>query len=183
MSSNPARSTAVALVAAAVAVSACRRPSEAAGARAAASCPANAPRAKLDFTLKDLDGRPVRLADYRGKVLLLDFWATWCGPCKIEIPAFVELYDAYRSRGFEVVGAVALDRFANVKPFARQMRMNYTIVDAVDRDDIDEAFGPLVGLPTSFLISRDGRICVKHIGLPAANDVRAVFEAELKALL
>ena len=158
----------------------------------AAPCSAEAPHAKLDFTLKDLDGRDVRLADYKGKVLLLDFWATWCVPCKIEIPAFVDLYAKYKARGFEVAGVVVLDRFANVKPFAERYKMNYTVLDGTDRPDIDAAYGRLVvGLPTSFLISRDGRICSTHVGLPASPSpdipidraVREKFEAEIKSLL
>jgi peroxiredoxin len=157
----------------------------------AAACPADARHANLDFTLKDMNGRDVRLADYRGKVLLLDFWATWCGPCKIEIPGFVDLYAKYKSRGFEVAGIVVLDRFANARPFAEQYRMTYPVLDGVDRDDIDDAFGPMFGLPTSFLIARDGRICSKHLGLPVSASrsvpieraVREKFEAEIKSLL
>src|SRR3954447_11962540 len=91
----------------------------------AAACPADAKPANLNFTLKDTTGKDVRLADYKGKVLLLDFWATWCGPCKIEIPGFIELYDKYRKDGLEVVGVVLLDKFENAKPFAVTMKMNY----------------------------------------------------------
>ena len=156
-----------------------------------AVCPVDAKKANLDFTLKDIDGRNVRLTDYRGKVLLLDFWATWCGPCKVEIPGFVDIYSRYKSQGFEVVGVVVLDRFDNAGPFARQFKMNYTIVDGVDRDDLEEAFGPIPGLPTTFLIGRDGRICSRHLGLPphessgdsVGKAVRDVFEAEIRALL
>ena len=156
-----------------------------------AVCPVDAKKANLDFTLEDIDGRKVRLADYRGKVLLLDFWATWCGPCKVEIPGFVDLYSRYKSQGLEVVGVVVLDRFANAGPFAQRFKMNYTIVDGVDREDLEEAFGPIPGLPTTFLIGRDGRICSRHFGLPphksdgdsVGKAVRDVFEAEIRALL
>jgi thiol-disulfide isomerase/thioredoxin len=157
-----------------------------------AACPADAKPANLNFTLKDLDGKDVRLADYKGKVLLLDFWATWCGPCKVEIPGFVDLYAKYKPKGLEVVGVVLLDRFVNARPFALQMKMNYPVLDGdPQQDKIDDAYGPLFGLPMSFLIARDGRICRKHLGLPSATattspdekTVREIFEAEIKSLL
>src|SRR4051812_16256544 len=87
---------------------------------AAEACPAGARKANLNFTMKDTEGKPVNLASYKGKVLLLDFWATWCLPCKVEMPGFVELYKTYKSKGFEVVGVVALDEFSKAKPFAAQ---------------------------------------------------------------
>ena len=155
-----------------------------------ATCPADAKRANLDFRLKDTDGREVRLADYKDKVLLLDFWATWCGPCKVEIPAFVQLYETYKPRGFEVVGVVVMDEFPRAKPFAEQYKMTYPILDGIDRGDLETAFGPFVGLPTTFVIARDGRICAKHLGLPpvrfsfpSVSTVKEAFEAEIRSLL
>jgi peroxiredoxin len=156
----------------------------------ATTCPADARRANLDFRLKNTDGQEVRLADYKDKVLLLDFWATWCGPCKVEIPAFVQLYETYKPRGFEVLGVVVMDEFPRAKPFAEQYKMTYPILDGVNREDVETAFGPFLGLPTTFLIARDGRICAKHLGLPpvkfsfpSVSSVKDAFEAEIRSLL
>ena len=143
------------------------------------ACAANAARANLDFAMKDIAGRAVKLADYKGKVLLLDFWATWCGPCRVEIPGFVEMYDKYRSRGLEVVGVVVLDEFSKAAPFAREFKMNYTILNGNDREDVEDAYGPLFALPTTFIIGRDGRICQKHVGLTP----RDTFENAIKQLV
>ena len=152
-------------------------------------CPIDAKTAKLDFRLKDVDGKTVTLADYRGKVLLLDFWATWCPPCRVEIPGFVNLYAKYRSQGFEVVGVVVQDPFEHAKPFADRFGMNYTIVDGNDRDDLEAAF-PTPALPTSFLINREGKICSTRIGLPPMQKddsledaVEKAFENDITSLL
>ena len=146
---------------------------------AAPGCPANAKPANLNFTLKDLNNKDVKLSSFKGKVILLDFWATWCGPCKIEIPWFIEFQNKYGKSGLEVIGVVTEDTAEKARPFAAQWKMNYTILQGNERDDIDEAFGPMFGLPVTLLISRDGKICGKHVGL-AGKDA---FEREIKSLL
>jgi peroxiredoxin len=144
-----------------------------------AACDANAGPANLDFTIEDMNGRMVDLSAYKGKVLLVDFWATWCGPCKVEIPGFVELYDKYRAQGFEIVGMLVEDEIARAKPFAEQFKMNYPVLNADPREDVQEAFGPLWGLPTAVLVSRDGKMCKRHSGFAPKEQ----FEQEIKALL
>ena len=132
-----------------------------------------------DFTLKDADGKVVKLSDFKGKVVLLDFWATWCGPCKIEIPWFIEFQNKYGKDGLQVVGVSTDDTRAKLKPYVAQMKMNYTVLQGLDRDDIQDAYGPLFGIPVTILISRDGKVCAKHVGLSSKD----AFEREIKSLL
>lgn len=143
------------------------------------ACDSNAKAANLNFTLKDMNGKDVVLSSYKGKVILLDFWATWCGPCKVEIPGFVDLYNRYQSRGFVVLGFSVDDSVAKLKPYVTQYKMNYPVLVGNGRDDVQQAFGPVWGLPTSFLIGRDGKICKKHTGFAEKEQ----FEREIKGLL
>lgn len=129
------------------------------------------------FSLTDLNGRKLELADHKGKVVLLDFWATWCGPCRIEIPGFVRLQERYRDQGLVVIGISLDDGPEPVREFYREFRMNYAV--AMGNDRVTELYGGIIGLPTTFLIGRDGRIHSRHIG---ATDV-SVFEEEIKELL
>ena len=149
------------------------------GAPATSGCPANAKSANMNFTLKDVDGKDVKLASLKGKVVLLDFWATWCGPCKIEIPWFIEFQKTYGKDGLQVVGVSVDDTQAKLKPYVAQMKMNYPVLQGLDHDDIQDAYGPLFGIPVTVVISRDGKICAKHIGLSSKDAI----EREIKSLL
>ena len=151
----------------------------ASGLKPAAGCPANAKPANLNFTLKDLNNKDVKLSAFKGKVILLDFWATWCGPCKIEIPWFIEFQNKYGKDGLQVVGVSTDDTQAKLKPYVANMKMNYLVLQGLDRDDIQDAYGPLFGIPVTILISRDGKVCAKHVGLSSKER----FETEIKSLL
>jgi peroxiredoxin len=142
-------------------------------------CGGGARPANFDLTLKDTQGKSVNLSAYKGKVILLDFWATWCPPCRKEIPGYIELYNTYKSRGLVVIGVSMDEDTPDVKSFATQMKMNYPILLGFGReDDLKPAFGELP-LPTSFVIARDGSIYARHDGLTAKEQV----EREIEALL
>ena len=141
-------------------------------------CDANAPPADLNFTLKDMTGRDVMLASFTGKVVLLNFWATWCGPCRVEIPGFVELYAKYRSRGLVVLGVSVDDPVSKLRPFAAQMKMNYPVLVGNGHADLQKAF-PLVGVPNTFVIARDGTLCTKFGGLTLGEQLEPLINVLL----
>jgi len=140
--------------------------------------PANARQEAPDFVLTDISGEQVKLSDFRGKVVILDFWATWCGPCKMEIPHFISLYDEYADDGLEIVG-VAMDRngIQAVVPFVEQRGIDY--VSLLGDAKVASLYGGIRGIPTTFVIDRKGRVVSKHVGY---RD-RAVFESEIVPLL
>lgn len=142
------------------------------------ACMANAKPANMDFVLPDLDGNDVPLSSFKGKVVLLNFWATWCGPCKAEIPGFVELQAQYRD-DLVIVGFSVDDTAAQARAFAEEYKINYPVLLGLGRDEVQDAYGPIWGIPTSFLISRDGLVCKKHMGIAP----KAQFEREIVALL
>lgn len=152
---------------------------EATGAPAGAGCPAKPTPAKLQFTLKDMYGRDVKLSDYRGKVVLLNFWATWCGPCLAEIPSFVDLQAKYKKQGLEILGVSVSDTREQLPPFAKEYKINYPLLVGQDHDDLMEAYGAVAAIPVSVLIGRNGVICDRHMGLVDVEEV----EREIKALL
>lgn len=134
--------------------------------------PASA-NAAPDFNLIDIDGKKLSRSDYKGKVVLLDFWATWCTPCREEIPAFVAMQQKLGPQGFQVIGISMDDDAAPVKKFYQQFQMNYPV--AVGDDKLAQSYGGVLGLPVNFVIDREGKIVKKFLG---ATDV-SVIEAEV----
>lgn len=138
-------------------------------------------RAAPDFELKSIDGKSYKLADLRGKAVLLNFWATWCPPCKIEIPWFIELQKQYANQGLIVVG-VAMDDDTNkqkvVKDFADQMKIDYPIL--LGTDQVADQYGGVDALPTTFFIGRDGKIVRRVMGLAGHSEFEEAIQAALK---
>ena len=131
-----------------------------------------------DWQLNDLNGKTVKFSDFRGKVVILDFWATWCIPCRIEIPHFVALQKQYGDKGLNVIG-VSLDEQGPeiVKKFVKRLGVTYLIV--IGNQKVVEAYGGVYAIPTTFVIDRQGRIVSAHIGC----DDKAAFEDEIQSLL
>lgn len=131
-----------------------------------------------EFTLKDAAGKPVKLSDYKGKVVLLNFWATWCGPCKLEIPWFIEFEQTYRDKGFAVLG-VSMDEegWDIVRPYIAKAKVNYRIL--LGDDMVAQLYDGVDSLPMSFIVDRLGRIAGVHVGLVSKKD----FQDEIRELL
>jgi thiol-disulfide isomerase/thioredoxin len=132
----------------------------------------------LNFALRDLDGNTVDLNQFKGKVVILDVWDTWCAPCRMEIPEFVQLYDQYRDQGLQMIGvAMARKGIPEVRKFAEEYKMNY--LNLVGSPVLIQVFGEIKYIPTTFVIDKQGRLHNTHVGYTA----RSVFEDEIKALL
>jgi DsbE subfamily thiol:disulfide oxidoreductase len=148
--------------------------------RSTASDPNQIENAKLapGWELQDLDGKTIHSSDFKGKVVVLDFWATWCPPCRAEIPGFIELQKKYQAQGLAVVG-VSVDQASSdtVKSFAQKLGVNYPVVLADAK--ITTAYGGIDGLPTTFIIDGNGRIVKQHLGFTEKSEI----ESEIKPLL
>ena len=123
-----------------------------------------------DFTLQSLEGKSVHLSDYRGKAVLLNFWATWCAPCKIEMPWFVELQKQYGPEGLQIVG-IAMDDASpkEIGDFAKEMGVNYPVL--IGKEAVGEAYGGVQFLPESFYIDRNGKVLDKAFGLKGRGEI------------
>jgi len=131
-----------------------------------------------DFTLKDASGHRLSLSDYKGKVVLLNFWATWCVPCKTEIPWFIDFEKRFQSQGFTVLG-VSMDEegWKAINPYVAAAKINYPIV--LGNEEVNQLYGGFEALPTTLLIDRDGKVAFLHAGLIGRDD----YEKEIRPLL
>ena len=137
------------------------------------------PAANFKFSFKDIDGKKVSLSEFKGKVIILDFWATWCVPCKAEIPGFIELKKKYGAQGLEIIGLSVDDSLNTAKKYATEMKMNYPVLLAEGKEDILKAYDPIPSIPVSIIIDRKGNIVARHLGIATMD----VFEKEITPLL
>lgn len=129
-----------------------------------------------EFSLSDINGKTVSLSDFKGKVVILDFFASWCPPCKQEIPDFIELQKAYGDKGFAMIG-VALENAREAKDFAVKALINYPVL--VDDEKVSNSYGPIRSIPTTFILDKAGKIVKMYIGFRPKD----VFENDIKELL
>ena len=135
-------------------------------------------KAAPGFTLTDSTGAPVRLSGYQGRVVVLDFWATWCGGCKVEIPWYMEFQNRYKDRGLVVIGvSMDEDGWKSVQPFLEEHKLNYPVV--IGSQDVAKLYGGVSSLPMTLLIDRQGKIADSQVGMVD----KAAFEGEIQALL
>ena len=133
-----------------------------------------------DFSLAALDGTMMKLSDYRGKAVLLNFWATWCEPCKIEMPWFVELQTKYGPQGFQILG-VAMDDATNkeISDFAKKMSVNYPIM--IGKEAVGNQYGGLPFLPSTFYIDREGKVVDRVYGLKSKSEIEEDIQKALRS--
>jgi thiol-disulfide isomerase/thioredoxin len=141
-------------------------------------CDPAAKTARLNFTLKNIDNAGVKLSEFKGKVIVLNFWATWCVPCKAEIPEFVELQERYRDSGVQFLGVSVDDTRKALVDYAGKVKISYPVLQGRGQDGMLDAF-KVSSVPVTVTIARDGKICRTHAA-PVAKDV---LEREIKSLL
>jgi cytochrome c biogenesis protein CcmG/thiol:disulfide interchange protein DsbE len=132
-----------------------------------------------DFKLENIAGGTTDSADLKGKVLVVDFWATWCEPCIVEIPKFNKISDEYKGKGVEVVGITVESPYADIKPKVDETGMKYTVL--VGNDAVVDGFGGLIGFPTTFVVTKDWKIYKKYMG--ALHDKDARIKKDIEKLL
>jgi cytochrome c biogenesis protein CcmG/thiol:disulfide interchange protein DsbE len=131
-----------------------------------------------NFLLKTYSGKTIELAKLKGKVVLVNFWATWCPPCRAEIPDFIKVYDTYKSKGLEIVGiSLDDDGWSVVKPFVEKNKINYPIV--LGDAEVAQQYGGIQGIPTTFFVNKDGNIVDHQVGMLT----KAILEQKIKSLL
>jgi peroxiredoxin len=133
-----------------------------------------------DFTLRDTDGNKVSLSDYRGKAVLINFWATWCAPCKIEMPWLISLQDQYASQGFQILGISSDDSSvsrADIAHFGQQEKIDYPLL--LGDDAVSRKYGGIDFLPTSFFVGRDGKVVAESAGLVSKDEIEANIKKAL----
>jgi thiol-disulfide isomerase/thioredoxin len=147
-------------------------------------------KAAPNFTLQDLSGNKVSLASYKGRPLVVDFWATWCGPCQIEIPWFEKLHQQYASQGLEILGVSADDldkddpaklftEKRDISDFASKMHMNYPVL--IDAGSIEDSWGGLDALPATFFIDRNGKVVASTVGLAPRDEIEANIKKAIQS--
>ncbi|HJT72076.1 MAG TPA: redoxin domain-containing protein [Terriglobales bacterium] len=131
-----------------------------------------------DFSLASLDGQTMKLADYRGKAVLLNFWATWCEPCKVEMPWFVDLQNKYGPQGLQVIG-VAMDDASpsQIRSFAQKLGVNYPVL--IGKEEVGAEYGGIEYLPSTFYINRDGKILDHVFGLVSKSEIETNIQKAL----
>jgi len=134
--------------------------------------------ARLDFTLKDLNGHDVTLAEFRGKPLVVNFWATWCEPCKLETPELEGLWQKYKAQGLTILGVETEAGAAEIRAFAAQYKVTYPLLVGVDRTDVQSAFGWTGLMPTSVFVRADGTIAGRLLGMES----EAAWDTRIRAL-
>lgn len=134
--------------------------------------------ANLSFTLKDMNGATVQLASFKGRPFIVNFWATWCPPCKLEIPWFIEFKQKYAAQGLEILGVSIDDPADELKAFSAEYKMNYPVLMGLDQDKMLEAYEAVVSVPVTWFIKKDGTVQGRTIGI----NTREFFETQIKAL-
>jgi thiol-disulfide isomerase/thioredoxin len=141
--------------------------------------PESAEQAPLDFVLTDVSGQDVDLAAFRGQPLVINFWATWCGPCRVEVPWFVEFADKYRDQGLTIVGISVDDVPEDIEAFSEEFDVNYPMLVGKGREDVAEAFDAQTFLPVSWIIRPDGTVQARTTGIQEGKEW---FDLQLQAI-